>query len=226
MLLPLGGDGFPQDVPTQWALEMRKWTIVLWLALMALLIGKLFVLEIFGCLSILCVVAIGYFVPWGKPPMQQIWIIFWGAICAFNCVMDLILAILHYHQYQNGTYGRNRHYYGNGYNEGEHGMTPMEKWKVKMALYAIIIGFLLPVVEFLVAWLCYRLYKDHQSSHDEEYGRLNHSNYGSSAAGNNYGSLNSQYQQGPSRAGAPAAARDQRSFHAFQGQGVRLGDRA
>jgi len=217
----MGGDGFPQEAPTQWALEMRKWTICLWVALVALLIGKLVVLEVLGCLSILCVVAIGYFVPWGKPPMQQLWIVFWGAICAFNCVMDLILAIMHYYQYQNGTYGRPHHHYGNGYGEGEPTLTPMQKYKIKMALYAIWIGFLLPAVELIVAWLCYRLYKDHQSAHDEEHGSGLNSGY--SSGGNNYGAVHSQQQQGPSRAGQAAAARSQGNFHAFQGQGQRLG---
>jgi len=241
------GDEFPTETPTQWALEMRKWTILLWILLLLILIGDLIVLEVFACFSILCVLAIGYWVPWGRPPMQQIWIIFWGFVCAFNCIMDLILAILRYHRYKTGTYGRNRQYYGNGYNEGEVELTPMEKYKIKMAWYAVVLGFLLPLVELIVAWLCYRLYKDHQNSHDLEYGYND----------NNYGSVQSQ----PSRSqggGAPArttpagpqseesrrraaAAADRRAgiqgsggqgsrgrdgdFQAFQGQGRRLDDR-
>merc|ERR1719159_1845565 len=100
--------------------------------------------------------------------------------------MDLILAIMHYYQYQSGTYGRQRQYYGNGYNEGEVELTPMEKYKIKMAWYAVVIGFLLPLVEFIIAWLCYALYKDHQTTHDLEYGRdPGYDPY----AGNNYGTV-------------------------------------
>lgn len=211
----MGGEGFPQEAPTQWALEMRKWTILLWVLLVALLIGKLVVLEVLSCLSILCVVAIGYFVPWGKPPMQQIWIFAWGALCVFNGVMDLIMAIMHYHQYQNGTYGRHRQYYG-GYNSGEVQLTPMEKYRIKMAFYAIIIGFVLPLVEFIIAWLCYKLHKDHQASHDQEHGRSDPLGFGNSSTGNSYGSI--QSQPGAGRATAPG-----NNFHAFQGQGQRLG---
>merc|ERR1719240_2556976 len=105
---------------------MRKWMICLWVILFLLWIGKLVVLDLFGALGMIFVVGIGYFVPWGSPPMQQRWIIFWGIMCAFNCVLDLVFGIMHLVQYLNGTYhtmGGGHHsggmYGHNGHHDGE-----------------------------------------------------------------------------------------------------------
>merc|ERR1719420_1032678 len=93
--------------------------ICLWILLLALFIGKFVVLDLFGALSMMFVVGVGYFVPWGKPPMQQRWIILWGIICAFNCIFDLVFGIMHLVQYLNGTYGAYSGHYG-GYHSHHH----------------------------------------------------------------------------------------------------------
>merc|ERR1719160_215147 len=119
-------------------------------------------------------------------------------------------------------------------NDGEGDtLTPMEKYKIKMAWYAIVIGFLLPLVEFITAWLCYKLYKDHESSHD-----LERANYSQSYSryDDNYGSAQNrptpiqprepgtvQSQHGQSQAARAAEARARENQY-FQGQGRRLGD--
>lgn len=234
----MGGGGMgPSEPPTEWALSMRKWTICLWVLLVTLLIGKLVVMDFFGALSMLIVVGLGYFVPFGKPPMQQRWIIFWGVLCAFNCVFDLVFACFRCYQYVNGSYGQSGHsgygHYGSGYG-AHHGApdpnaptvapTPMETWSVKVALYAVIIGFLVPLVELLIAWVCYALYKDHPASQDDAGGSM----FGASGAygGQGYGTHGggSVYQQGRmgGRPGPNAAAQH---FQSFQGSGQRLGNR-
>lgn len=238
MLLPMGGGGMSGDAPpTEWALSMRKWCIVLWVLLFLLFIAKLVVLDFFGGFSMLFVIGLGYFVPWGKPAMQQRWIIMWGIICAFNAMIDLIFGIMHLVQYLNGTYAI---YYSKQYSGGHHGYhdphavqtatpapTPLEKYMMEVALYAVIIGLLVPVVEIIAAWLCYRLYKEHprtDSDYESSYGGV----YG---GGGSYGSTGgygggSVYQQGRGPAGGrPSAGPRGPGFTAFQGGGQRLGGR-
>merc|ERR1719378_644199 len=83
---------------------MRKWVILLWLIMVLLLIGKILVLEVFSALSLFLVVALGYLVPFGDPPMQMRWIVLWGVICAVNCIFDFVLGMMHLMMYLNGTY--------------------------------------------------------------------------------------------------------------------------
>merc|ERR1719378_1878638 len=113
----------------------------------------------------LVVVIVGYFVPFGKPGMSQTWIICWGFICFFNALIDLVLGIIRLVQY---TQGHTPGTYSGGYHSGgvygnrngptdpnvKHELTPMEKWQVEMALAAVIIALLIPVVELLTAWMC------------------------------------------------------------------------
>lgn len=240
MLLPTGGgDGLASGPPTEWALSMRKWSIALWLLLLALLIGKVIVLDIFGVFSLLIVVVIGYFVPFGKPPMQQRWIIFWGLMCAFNCILDLIFGVLHLVQYMNGTYRNydNMYYYGNGYyspasgNQGgappmRREPTPMEKWMMKTAFYAVVIGLMVPLVEALVAWLCWALYKDHpQESEGGDWGGAG-VGYGAPSYGASGGGGGGVYRQGGGHHGRGNASAPHRNsgFQPFQGGGARLGN--
>merc|ERR1719424_2691592 len=109
---------------------------------MTCLVGKLAVLDLFGAFNMLFVVVLGYFVPWGKPTMQQRWIICWGIICAFNCIIDLIFGIMHLVQYMNGTY-HNPLIGGGGYGHGQYGhqaqpteQTPIQAYAAKVALFA------------------------------------------------------------------------------------------
>merc|ERR1719214_270779 len=124
------GMGFEtSEPPTEWALSMRKWVICLWVLLLILFIAKCVVLDLFGAFSMLIVVGLGYFVPWGKPPMQQRWIIFFG--------------IMHLIQYLNGVHQHPLS--GNSYAHHEHGgeerkLTPMQEYMVNVALAAVIIG--------------------------------------------------------------------------------------
>merc|ERR1719281_1205579 len=53
-----------------------------------------------------------------------------------------------------GSYGR----YGPP--EENHKPTPLEEYMKKVAFYAICIGLIVPVVELVAAWLCYKLYAD------------------------------------------------------------------
>merc|ERR1719460_3192764 len=46
--------------------------------------------------------SVGYFVPFGNPPMQYVWIICWGMLCTFNGIVDLILGIQYLIRYLNG----------------------------------------------------------------------------------------------------------------------------
>jgi len=216
--------------PTEWALQMRKWMIVLWVLLLGLLIAKCVVLDFFGAFGMLVVVVLGYVVPFGKPVMQQRWIIFFGLLCAFNCVVDLIFAGMHLMQYLNGTYHNSLGGYSHGGHHGgqagygqqggmaEGGMprgpTPIEKYMIQVALAAVIIGFCVPFVEFIAAWLSYKLYKDHPREEESSLGG------GGMYGGQSYG--------GASNGGGgaylqPRPQERQASFQAFGGSGNRLG---
>lgn len=222
--------------PTEWALSMRKWCILLWVCLTLLFIGKFVVLDFFGAFSMLFVVGLGYFVPWGTPPMQQRWIIFWGIICAFNCLIDLVFGIMHLVQYLNGTYAT---YYAHQYSGGHHYQgegvaanrkpTAMETYMMEVAVYAVIIGLLVPLFELLTAIVCYKLYKEHprtDTDYEQGYGGVYGGGYGS-AGHSGGGGGGSVYQQGPQGGGGRPLGGQQRGpgFQAFQGGGQRLGGR-
>lgn len=233
MLLPIGGGLAQNDSPTEWALSMRKWVICLWIILLGLFVAKIVVLDLFGALSMMIVVGLGYFVPFGTPPMQQRWIIFWGIMCAFNAIIDFIFGIMHMVRYLNGEYthtgvGMGGGYH-NSYDDPDRKLTPMEKYMVKVALATVIIGLLVPFVEMVCAWVCYKLFKDHPrelrdgfDSYDDPYG----GGYGSAGyrggggggyrgGGGGGGSANSQNRR-PGEGGGG-------SFQPFQGSGQRLG---
>lgn len=225
----MGGMGDTNAPPTEWALTMRKWVICLWLLLLGCFIGKLVVLDLFGAFSMLIVVALGYFVPFGKPAMQQRWIIFWGIMCAFNCIIDLIFGVMHLIQFLNGSYtamgamGGGHHQHGGAIADPNRKPTPMETYMIKVALPAVIIGLVVPFVELIIAYACYKLYQDHPRSASDS----GSDPYGSSSGG--YGGTSngggSAYNQG----GRPVGGGGQRpggggnSFQAFGGSGQRLG---
>lgn len=222
------GMGDTSEPPTEWALSMRKWVICLWLLLLSLFIAKCVVLDLFGALSMLIVVALGYFVPWGKPPMQQRWIIFWGIMCAFNFFIDLIFGIMHLVQYLNGTFV---HPMSGGYSHHQHlsdanrKLTPMEKYMEQVALATVIIGICVPFVELIIACVCYKLYQDHpRSAIADPYGGGQYGgypgDYGSAGYGGGGGG-GSVYRQGPG--GRPGGSNGGPGFTAFQGGGHRLG---
>merc|ERR1719393_47997 len=126
----------------------------------------------------------------------------------------------------NGTYRNyDNMYYGGGYQHsgpyGNHGHgpmtppikrepTPMEKWLMETALYAIVIGLLVPLVEALAAWLCYALYKDHPR--EDESGSWG--GYGAASHGQSGGVGGVRPAAGQTRAAG---------FQPFQGGGARLG---
>lgn len=222
------GMGDTSEPPTEWALSMRKWVICLWFLLLSLFIAKCVVLDLFGAFSMLIVVGLGYFVPWGKPTMQQRWIIFWGIMCAFNFFIDLIFGIMHLVQYLNGTH---QHPMGGGYSSHHYQsdpnrkLTPMEEYMVAVALPTVIIGLLVPFVELLIAYVCYKLYKDHPRSavadpYGSSYGGYG-GDYGSAGYGGGGGG-GSVYSQGR-RPGGGGGGPGGNSFQAFQGGGHRLG---
>lgn len=221
----LGGD--TSEPPTEWALSMRKWVICLWSLLLGLFIAKCVVLDLFGAFSMLIVVGLGYFVPWGKPPMQQRWIIFWGIMCAFNFFIDLIFGVMHLIQYLNGTH---THPMGGGYNshhryqDSDRKLTPMEEYMKQVALASVIIGLCVPLLEFIIAWVCYKLYKEHpRSAMADPYGSYGNAGYGGGGAygGTGYGGGGGgSVYQGGSRPGQGSGGQ---SFQAFQGGGHRLG---
>eukprot|EP00746_Dinoflagellata_sp_MGD_P001998 gnl/MRDRNA2_/MRDRNA2_103832_c0_seq1.p1 gnl/MRDRNA2_/MRDRNA2_103832_c0~~gnl/MRDRNA2_/MRDRNA2_103832_c0_seq1.p1 ORF type:complete len:240 (+),score=42.10 gnl/MRDRNA2_/MRDRNA2_103832_c0_seq1:136-855(+) len=236
MLFPMGGGIGTDGPPTEWALSMRKWVICLWLLLLGLFIAKLVVLDLFGALSMLIVVALGYFVPFGKPPMQQRWIIFWGLMCLFNAVIDLIFGIMHLVQYLNGHYsqtgvvtgGYGRH--DDQYREKRQ-LTPMEEYMIKVALATVIIGLIVPFVEMVCAYVCYKLFKDHPRDYSDDY--EDPYSYGGGYGGVGYGGGGGRYGHGGREAGAGGGVYSQgrrsgdggggSSFHPFQGSGQRLG---
>lgn len=219
-----GGMGAAQEPPTEWALSMRKWVIVLWLMMLALFIAKIVVLDLFGALSMLIVVGLGYFVPFGKPTMQQRWIIFWGIMCAFNAIIDLIFGIMHLVRYLNGVppnSGIAGGYSHSRVHDADRKPTPMEAYLLKVALATVIIGLLVPFVEILCAWACYKLFKDHprESFNDDSYSDPYGGGYGSAGVGGGGGGGGSAYSQGRRPGGGGSGG----NFHAFQGSGQRLG---
>merc|ERR1719161_2611709 len=110
----------------------------------------------------LLVVILGYLVPFGDPPLQMRWIILWGVICAVNCIFDFVLGIMHLMMYLNGTYRTfmDQSAYGRRESPESHKPTPLEEYMKKVAFYAVCIGLVVPVVELVAAWLCYKLYAD------------------------------------------------------------------
>jgi len=203
---------------------MRKWVICLWLLLVALFIAKIVVLDLFGALSMLIVVALGYFVPFGKPAMQQRWIIFWGIMCAFNAIIDLIFGIMHLVRYLNGQYehtgiGMGGGHHNSRYRDPDRKPTPMEEYMVKVALATVIIGLLVPFVEILCAWVCYKLFQDHPREYNNDaYSDPYGGGYGSAGYGGGGGGA---YSQGRRPGGSGGASGP--GFQPFQGGGQRLG---
>eukprot|EP00746_Dinoflagellata_sp_MGD_P004848 gnl/MRDRNA2_/MRDRNA2_109367_c0_seq1.p1 gnl/MRDRNA2_/MRDRNA2_109367_c0~~gnl/MRDRNA2_/MRDRNA2_109367_c0_seq1.p1 ORF type:complete len:230 (-),score=24.91 gnl/MRDRNA2_/MRDRNA2_109367_c0_seq1:42-731(-) len=226
MLFPMGMGGDTSEPPTEWALSMRKWVICLWIVLLILFVAKCVVLDLFGAFSMIIIVGLGYFVPWGKPPMQQRWIIFWGIMCAFNFFIDLIFAVMHLVQYLNGTHQHPLSGSQHRYHDPDRKLTPMEEYMVTVALPSVIIGLCVPFVELIIAWVCYKLYQDHpRSALADPYGSYG-SGYGSAGYGGGgpYGSSGgggggSVYQGG----NRPGHGSGGQGFQAFQGGGHRLG---
>ena len=127
MLFPFGA---PNESPTEFALQMRKWAICLWILQLLCMIGRFVVLDFMGGITMMLVCIIGYFVPFGKPAMSQRWVICWGFICFFNAIIDLVLGIIRLMQYLNGdvvgqrAWGMGHHHHGAAPVNGKEGAKP------------------------------------------------------------------------------------------------------
>eukprot|EP00746_Dinoflagellata_sp_MGD_P002592 gnl/MRDRNA2_/MRDRNA2_105073_c0_seq1.p1 gnl/MRDRNA2_/MRDRNA2_105073_c0~~gnl/MRDRNA2_/MRDRNA2_105073_c0_seq1.p1 ORF type:complete len:215 (-),score=23.30 gnl/MRDRNA2_/MRDRNA2_105073_c0_seq1:33-677(-) len=158
-------------VPTKWALSMRKWVISLWFILLVLFIAKCLVLDVLGVVGMTITVLVGYLVPFGNPPMQLQWIICWGMFSMLNCIMDLILGIMYLVRYLNGMPAHPLSYFASTRMGGmqdenwrKRKLSSFEEYLEHVVLLNVIVGLVLPFVEIIIAWICYKLFQDNRQS--------------------------------------------------------------
>lgn len=232
MLRPVGGcDLASNEGPTAWALSMRKWVICLWIVFLGLFIARCVVLDLFGALSMIIVVILGYFVPFGNPPMQQRWVMCWGIFCALNCIVDFIFGLMYLVRYLNGYPAHPLGYFA-GTTAGpmqdpNRKFTPMEEYMLKVELAAVIIGLVVPFVEIIIAWVCYKLFKDCSraaySESDAFCGDPHSGFYGSAGHSGGGGGGGSVYSHGRRLGGGETRKGSGVAFQPFEGGGQRLG---
>lgn len=208
--------------PSEWLLLMRKVAIFLWLLLAVLLVAKMLILDICSAGSLAVLMIIGYAVPFGSQPLKVLNTLRYGGASLFFCGMDTVFGCSHIIHFVRGW----KSYYplvGFVTPGFPHEVPPdeakkqsaLERYLTAMSLFAVIVSVILPVLEGIITFHCYTIYKEQRQIHasaeprDEE----------TQLRGNTNG-------QGDRMYGAPGQ-RDQRytrAYQPFEGRKYRLSD--
>lgn len=70
--------------PSDFALKMRKYVIVIGLLQFACVLGRIIVGDTMGALCMMFVVAMAYMISFGEPPLHIRWVFMWTFFCFIN----------------------------------------------------------------------------------------------------------------------------------------------
>mmetsp|Transcript_19013 Transcript_19013/g.42031 ORF Transcript_19013/g.42031 Transcript_19013/m.42031 type:complete len:242 (-) Transcript_19013:237-962(-) len=232
MILPVGADA-NDECTTDFGLMMRPVVKFLVFVQFALAICRFFLLDIWGGLVLICTGVCGTFIFFDEkgednnPPMQLRSLCMWGALCAFQCVIETILATYRVIHFMNGTEPRRRTWDGKEVSTTTlpPGQKPQGGWDNAddFSRASVVVAVTVPVVLLVCAVVAYLVYADHA----EERQRYFQENQAWLAP--NYNTMN----RPPGAAAEPAGAGPVdpngpqvfgENFQAFQGRSHRMDD--
>lgn len=206
----------PTLQPSEWLISMGRLAIFLWFFLLVFLVAKAVILDICGAVSLAILMMIGYAVPFGSQQLKVINTIRYGAASLFFCGTDTVVGILHIMHWANGW---DSYYPLVGFvTPGWPHEVPPEKVKQQsnlgkylsaMSLFAVVVSILLPILEFVISFHCYTIYKEQRRISASAEPR----DEGTRLVGN-------QLYGAPAQ--NPGEQRDNRAYKPFEGRKMRL----
>lgn len=202
---------------------MRRVQIFLWCLVIVFFLAKCAILDVMSAFSLVILLLVGYYVPFGSEPMKQLAVMRYGGVAILFGGADLVVCVLHIHTFVNGwdSYVPLVGYVKAGW---PHEVSSLEAQKqshvqrylTTMSFFAVIVSVLLPILEFTIAYHCYTIYKEKRrmlASSQNEQTRLRG---GQGQGDRTYGA--------PGRPTGPPRQGNARGLRPFEGRHYRLAE--
>lgn len=205
MVIMPGGISVGMAPPTTYALKMRPWLLAVFGALLPVAVARFFMFDLLGGFFLSLIAFAGWFAM--REGIDVAWLLVLAVILLLNAVFDAFIVLL-----------RAVHLHGALFSS-------QLPW---LAIVLRVLVFAGPVLELVVACLCWQVYKDHLDHIDADAVQfLGHSSFRGAGAGlgGGYGTAGrptSAQAEDVLARGGPGAQRPNQSWKAFGGEGHRL----